>query len=75
MFTASRPAQQQAFLDREPALARLQRAVERLAAGAPEWLAIIGPRKVGKTSLVLEASHRYSRPRTARPASSTRSAW
>jgi len=44
------------FRDRRPQLSRILTCVERLRAGTPEWLALLGPRKVGKTSLLLEAS-------------------
>ena len=32
--------------------------MKRLVAGKPQWVAVLGPRKIGKTSLVLEASRR-----------------
>ncbi len=44
------------FRDRETQLARILHCVTRLRRGAPEWLALLGPRKVGKTSLLLEAA-------------------
>lgn len=40
----------------------MSRVVHRLANDAPAWLAILGPRKVGKTSLLLEAARRYRTP-------------
>ncbi|MCK4305668.1 MAG: hypothetical protein KAY24_15630 [Candidatus Eisenbacteria sp.] len=35
-------------------MAKIESAINQLRVGAPTWMAIIGPRKVGKTSLVLE---------------------
>ena len=58
MFRSSLPVTQGAFLDREGPLARLEALMDRTKAGAPEWLALVGPRKVGKTSLLLEAARR-----------------
>jgi hypothetical protein len=58
VFRTSVPVTADAFHDREAELGRLKSLVERLAAGEPSWLAIIGPRKVGKTSLLLEAARR-----------------
>ncbi|MFO0550255.1 MAG: ATP-binding protein [Polyangiaceae bacterium] len=58
MFRTSRPVTDQAFHDRTEELARLELAISKLAAGQPEWVAVIGPRKVGKTSLVLELERR-----------------
>lgn len=60
MFRSSVPATDAAFHDRSVELARLGDAVEKLVAGTPSWLAIVGPRKVGKTSLLLEAARRES---------------
>lgn len=36
--------------------------VERLRGGSPQWLALLGPRKVGKTSLLLETARRVGEP-------------
>jgi AAA+ ATPase superfamily predicted ATPase len=58
MFHTSTPVTAAAFHDRVEALASLESAVDGLLAGAPRWVAILGPRKVGKTSLVLEATRR-----------------
>lgn len=58
MFRTSQPVTRGEFFDREPAIARLNTVIDRLRAGAPEWLAIIGPRKIGKTSLLLEVARR-----------------
>lgn len=56
MFRASAPVTASAFHDRKRELVRVGNVLESLAAGTPKWLAILGPRKVGKTSLVLEAA-------------------
>ena len=61
MFRTNRPVTDQGFVNRKSQLDRLAALVTRLAAGTPEWLAIIGPRKVGKTSLLLEAERRLAR--------------
>ncbi len=55
------PVQGEAFYDRERELARLVEAGEQL-----RWLAVLGPRKIGKTSLLLEAARRLAeRPAVA----------
>ena len=46
------------FFNREKELGRLLRLASELAAGAPSWLAILGPRKIGKTSIILECARR-----------------
>lgn len=46
------------FHDRHSELARVSSSFASLIAGAPQWLALVGPRKVGKTSLLLEAARR-----------------
>ncbi|MCB9582166.1 MAG: ATP-binding protein [Polyangiaceae bacterium] len=56
MFRSSAPVTAAGFYDREQALHLVLEAFAALAAGAPRWLAIVGPRKVGKTSLLLEAA-------------------
>jgi len=58
MFQTSTPVTGEGFEDREAELAALGRAMERLVEGSPQWMAILGPRKIGKTSLVLEAVRR-----------------
>jgi len=58
MFRAGSPVTAAAFLDRRRELTRLGRVFDDLLAGAPRWLAVLGPRKIGKTSLILEASRR-----------------
>jgi len=61
MFRTSAPVTASAFHDRAEQLVELTSAFESLAAGAPVWIAILGRRKVGKTSLLLEAARRTSK--------------
>ena len=56
MFQSSIPVTADSFHNRAAELEKLAAAIQRLQAGAPAWTAIIGPRKIGKTSLVLEAT-------------------
>jgi len=58
VFTTSVPVTGPGFLDRRDELQRVADAFERLRAGSPQWIAILGPRKIGKTSLLLEAARR-----------------
>lgn len=58
MFTSYQPARDEGFYDRRGELARLDDVVDRLAAGHPKWLALIGPRKIGKSSLLGELERR-----------------
>ncbi|MFO0593662.1 MAG: AAA family ATPase [Myxococcaceae bacterium] len=58
MFTTSTPVTAGSFFDRRAELARLGECVDRLRAGHPRWLAILGVRRVGKTSLLLELERR-----------------
>ncbi|MFO0760400.1 MAG: AAA family ATPase [Byssovorax sp.] len=58
MFWTNQPVAGAIFHDRESELARLGALVDELRAGAPRWLALIGPRKIGKSSLILELSRR-----------------
>lgn len=60
MFRTNRPVTAEAFHNRARELGQLQTIVAELLKGEPKWLAIIGPRKVGKTSLILELER--SRP-------------
>jgi AAA+ ATPase superfamily predicted ATPase len=62
MFHTSVPATDRFFFDREDELARLNMVLERVQVRAPGWLAIVGPRKVGKTSLLLEWERRVADP-------------
>jgi AAA+ ATPase superfamily predicted ATPase/Holliday junction resolvase len=58
MFQTSHPVTGSGFHDRDAELRQLGAFVEGVRAGSPRWLAIIGPRKVGKTSLILELARR-----------------
>ena len=58
MFRTNQPVSSVGFYDREAELARLSRLIADLAAGAPSWLCVLGPRKIGKTSLILECARR-----------------
>lgn len=60
MFNPSTPVSSEAFFDREEALEHLVRTTESLRAGAPSWVAILGRRKVGKSSLLLELARRVT---------------
>jgi uncharacterized protein len=62
VFHTSVPATDRMFFDREAELARLTALLARVKDRTPEWLAIIGPRKVGKTSLLLEWERRLADP-------------
>lgn len=62
MFHTSTPVVGEEFHNRATELAHVARSIEKLSAGAPQWVAIIGPRKIGKTSLVLEAARRAYSP-------------
>ena len=41
-----------------PSFARLDDVIDKLQRGAPKWLCLVGPRKVGKTSLLREVERR-----------------
>lgn len=58
MFRTNQPVTGPTFHDRAVELGRLLTLIEELRAGHPRWLALIGPRKIGKTSLILELSRR-----------------
>lgn len=58
MFKSHTPVLHDDFFNRTEELTRLTDLTTRLQAGAPTWLAILGQRKVGKTSLLLEARRR-----------------
>lgn len=62
MFRTSVPVTAEGFYNRECELKRLEQLVNKLAAGEPTWLVILGQRKIGKTSLVLELARRTARP-------------
>jgi AAA+ ATPase superfamily predicted ATPase/Holliday junction resolvase len=58
MFRTNQPVEGAAFFDRDRELGRLLALISELAAGTPSWLAILGPRKIGKTSLIIEGARR-----------------
>jgi DNA-binding IclR family transcriptional regulator len=58
MFQSSHPVSGVRFHDRTDELARLQTYVASVREGNARWLALIGPRKIGKTSMILELSRR-----------------
>lgn len=58
MYQTTLPVVGSEFRDRKQALALVIAAIMRLKAGSPKWLALLGQRKVGKTSLLLEAARR-----------------
>jgi AAA+ ATPase superfamily predicted ATPase/Holliday junction resolvase len=60
MFQTNHPVAGRGFHDRTAEMERLAAFVAELRAGSNRWLAIIGPRKVGKTSMILELSRRIS---------------
>lgn len=60
MFQTSHPVSGTGFHDRRAELERLAAFVAELRTGTSRWLAIIGPRKVGKTSLIVELSRRIT---------------
>jgi AAA+ ATPase superfamily predicted ATPase len=59
MFRTDVPVSRARFHDRTKALERLKRLSLDVKRGEPRWLAIIGPRKIGKSSLLAEAAQRY----------------
>lgn len=65
MFSASTPVTSVAFINREQELARLSDLLRHLEQGSPVWLAILGQRKIGKTSLLLELARRAPDPQVA----------
>jgi hypothetical protein len=58
MFAISTPATADGFYDRTVELARIEEALGKLVRGAPKWLCLVGPRKVGKSSLLREVERR-----------------
>lgn len=60
MFQTSTPVVGAGFFNRKLELDQLAQAIAKLSSGAPQWIAILGARKIGKTSLVLEAARRAS---------------
>jgi hypothetical protein len=60
MFRTSAPVTAAGFHGRQAELAELTAAFDSLTHGAPAWVAITGPRKAGRTSLLLEAARQTS---------------
>jgi len=58
MYRTNQPVTARGFWDRDHELERLRRATGQLVRGNPTWIAILGRRKTGKTSLLLELAHR-----------------
>jgi hypothetical protein len=58
MFAISTPATADGFFDRTHELGRIEEALHKLTRGAPKWLCLVGPRKVGKSSLLREVERR-----------------
>lgn len=58
MFRSSTPVTDAAFHDRVGELKQLSQRITALRAGAPRWLAVLGERRVGKTSMLLELVRR-----------------
>lgn len=63
VFVSHQPARDDGFKDRRAELVRLESAVDRLLSGQPKWLALIGPRKIGKTSLLAHLERSRHGPR------------
>jgi AAA+ ATPase superfamily predicted ATPase len=62
MFQTNVPVTAEGFFDRSGELEELERRMQALRRGDPSWVAILGPRKIGKTSLLLELSRRTLDP-------------
>jgi len=63
VFRTNQPVTDAGFFDRDEQIERLLALIAELEAGEPSWLAILGPRKIGKTSLILECTRRSARTR------------
>jgi uncharacterized protein len=57
-FQTSTPVTASWFANRRAELAELEAHIRRLVDGAPSWVCVFGPRKIGKTSLLLETAAR-----------------
>jgi AAA+ ATPase superfamily predicted ATPase/Holliday junction resolvase len=57
-FRTARPTAGPQFRDRVEALAQLSELARSLEAGEPRWIVLFGPRKIGKTSLLVETARR-----------------
>lgn len=62
MYSTSVPVTARSFFNRREELSQLRELVTRLVEGSPTWMAIVGPRKIGKTSLLLELARRTTEP-------------
>jgi len=62
MFRTNIPVSATGFFGRDEEIARLMDLAADLQKGNPRWLAILGSRKIGKTSLLLELRRRLSSP-------------
>ena len=58
MYQTNVPVTAETFHDREKQIEELLGRMRSLERGSPTWVAILGPRKIGKTSLLLEVSRR-----------------
>jgi AAA+ ATPase superfamily predicted ATPase/Holliday junction resolvase len=58
VFSTSTPVTAGLFFDRQLELKRLADGIRALRAGRPRWVAVLGVRRVGKTSLLLELERR-----------------
>ncbi len=63
MFRTNRPVSADGFFNREQELGILKRTAPSLLKNEPVWYALIGPRKVGKTSLLLEVKRQLAKKR------------
>lgn len=57
-FETRRPVWGEEFVDRAELVAQLSALVEAHDAGRPSWVALLGPRKIGKTSILRELQSR-----------------
>ncbi|MBI5531741.1 MAG: ATP-binding protein [Deltaproteobacteria bacterium] len=64
MFRTNVPVTAAAFHDRSEELRRLEALIDQLEEGKTSWVALLGARKIGKTSLLLELQQRRHRDRT-----------
>lgn len=62
VFRSSTPVTDVAFHGRVSELKQLAERINALREGAPRWLAVLGERRVGKTSMLLELARRNRHP-------------
>lgn len=60
MFQPSSPVSDDAFFDRRDELQDLLTSIARIRDGAPTWVALLGQRRIGKSSLLMELQRRGS---------------